>query len=251
MATLSLAIDHAPSSPAVGVDFVSGDTPPAVAARRWLLAYPHIHEVLASPQPLALADLGRHLASQPEVLAVHAVRPRWSESGHRLLEVSATLRQSAYHVELADGSRHFLARDGVLLPRVMAPPPATAPVMRNLSEGGPDALAFADQLWQKLVTYDRGIAEQFPVIDLHWPLQHPLAVPQEFGVAFVRADGALFLMGRADEVAYGHGVADRIADLCHLIRCQGDPSVLSRCTAAIPAATRVVGTSSGRDWQQC
>ena len=162
------------------------------------------------------------------------MRPRWSPTGQRLIEVEADLRQAAYHVLLADGTQRYIARDGVLLPTVMPAPPAGAPQIRQLAAAGPEAFAFADQLWQELIAADVGLAAQFPIIDLHWPLQHPLAATQEFGVAFLTQHGAPFLLGRADEIQYGHGVQERIADLVHLLRCQGIPATLAGAQLRFP-----------------
>jgi hypothetical protein len=244
MSLVLLAIAPRFEAPAAqGVDFIGQDNPPASAAREWLLGYGGIYDVLADPSQERLQGLSAHLIAQPEIAEVFAVRPRWSRTGQRLLEVEADLREAAYHVLLADGTKRYIARDGVLLPIVMPAPPAGAPQIRRLAAAGPEAFAFADALWQELLATDTSLAAQFPIIDLHWPLQHPLAAQQEFGVAFITQHGAPFLLGRADEIRYGHGVKERVADLVHLLRCQGDPSTLAGAQLRFPQPRAMLARS--------
>lgn len=165
----------------------------------------------------ALADW---LMAQPIVREVRQVRVLHEPDGNRrTVEVRLSLREPAMPVVLATGARAWVDREGRILPGVLPPPPGPPkPILRAIETGGAERLTEALWLWERL---ERQL-EAGLVTDIH--LDDRLDLQDQRGIVLYTRQGSRLVWGRPTDIRFGVDREDKVRDLVHTIRCQGDLS---------------------------
>ncbi|MBA3686002.1 MAG: hypothetical protein H0W72_12305, partial [Planctomycetes bacterium] len=203
----------------VRVDYVSGPKLPASDVLALLRGYPY-RDRLVQPSRADLIELTGFLGAQPMVKEVHAIRtidePVEGKAPRRMLELSLSLREPRLPVVLATGSRAWLDEDGRILPGVLPGPTQPRPIVRGIEAGGTAAVREALWLWSRL----EGRIEPGLITDIR--LDDPLDLKNQRGLVLCTRQGSRVIWGRPGDERFGVEAEDKVSDLVHTIRCQGD-----------------------------
>ena len=237
----------------VQVRFVDGPKIPDAEVIKWIRLFPFSRQ-LSQPNEWVLHQLAEHLktwtavAEVPQVRLVHqrvpvAVvmkgkdgRPVRSsmDAVRRVLEVSLCLRQPFLPGVLEDGTRVWIDRQGLILPGILPRPEVQRPVVRAIRAGGVEGLKAATRLWALLEPQiERGLITDIVLSEpLDAPTAAPLptlatgvtpaAAPVVRGIVLHTRTGGRIVWGTPAEERFGISTEDKVANLVHTLRCQGD-----------------------------
>lgn len=169
----------------------------------------------------------------------------------RTVEVQIGLRQPYLPAVLKDGTRAWIDAQGVVLPGVLPNPGVQRPLVRGLEAGGRAGVLTAVDLWTRLEPQiEKGLVSDIVLNDVLDPLalappaasgqppqaasasispsvnSLPLNAPR--GVVLYTRQGSKLIWGRPGEERFGVQIDDKIRDLVHTIKCQGDLSRIER-----------------------
>jgi hypothetical protein len=219
------AIDKAPTPlPVTGfrVAWLPGPKVPQAEVLGWIRTFPH-SPALRDGRAETLEQLAEFLRKQPVVSEVRAVsvvhepHPGQVDRLQRTLEVVMALRQPVLPVVLGSGERAWVDAQGWLLPGSMPGPTARRPVLRAIEWAGIDGVRAALELWKQLEPQ----IEPGLVTDMHL---HDVLDKRglQRGIVLYTRSGSRLIWGRPGEDRFGVRPEDKIRDLVHTIRCQGD-----------------------------
>ncbi len=187
----------------------------------WIARFPQRDKLVAA-DAWTLARLGEFLASQEMVSKVRSISTRHEpvplEVGgvRRVLEVELGLRQPVMPAILANGQRAWVDVDGHRLPGSLNGPEVRRPLLRDLEKADPVTVRTIVEAWLKLEPQiEKGLVTDIALND-------PIDDRGTRGVVFYTAAGTRLIWGRTEEARYGLSTDDRVRDLVHTIRCQGD-----------------------------
>lgn len=219
------AIGHAPAPMPVSnvrVLYAAGPQLPQAEALALIRSFPG-REHLTQGKPEMLAQLAAHLRRLPVVAAVrdisvvHEPDPRDPRRLRRTLEVSLALRQPVMPVVLASGERAWVDGEGWLLPGSLPGPVTRRPVLRAIEWGGVEGVRATLALWRLLEPQ----VEPGLITDIH--LNDTLdARGLTRGIVLYTRHGSRLIWGRPGEERYGVRNEDKVRDLVHTLRAQGD-----------------------------
>jgi hypothetical protein len=189
-----------------------------------------------------LGKIAEHLRSQNQVADVSSVR-LFHEAGpipairrvagkppvtvqvpgiRRTVEIQIGLRTAYVPAILVDGSRAWVDATGLVLPGTMPNPGVVRPVLRGLEAGGPDSIRMAVELWQRLEPQiEKGLITDIVLSDA---LDVVPTATSPRGIVLYTRQGTRLIWGRPGEERFGVTPDDKVRDLLHTIRCQGDLS---------------------------
>ncbi len=245
----------------VTISWLPGPRVPDAEVLAWLRRCPQ-YEKLSEPNEWVLQKLADHLRALPAVAEVRQVR-LFHEPGkvsairrvagkppvlvqlngiRRTVEVQLGLRQPYLPAILKDGSRAWIDADGLVLPGVLPNPGVQRPLVRGIESGGRPAITAAVELWSRLEPQvEKGLITDIVLNDPLDPLppgppavaglppvpvQIPAGTPR--GLVLYTRQGAKFIWGRPGEERFGVQSEDKVRDLVHSIKCQGDLSRIER-----------------------
>lgn len=208
-------------APLAGIYIDGGNEVPAELKRRWLRSFHGVTALRQDPNHATLDALAIHLAQQPEVARVGRIGLEWRRHEgqlRRMVVAGVRMREPLMPVMLASGERAWVDGDGVLLPGILSGP-SGQPVLRNLEQGGLEALHEALAAWPL-------VAAQLPhglitAIDLDHPFHARL---QQRGIVFLTRYGNRLEWGRPGDERFGLDPARKARHLAHTLACQGDLS---------------------------
>ena len=245
----------------VSISWLPGPRVPDAEVLSWLRRCPQ-YEKLSEPNEWVLQKLADHLRALPAVAEVRQVR-LYHEPGkvsairrapgkppvlvqlngiRRTVEVQLGLRQPYLPAVLKDGSRAWIDADGLVLPGVLPSPGVQRPLVRGIENGGRQALLAAVELWTHLEPQvEKGLISDIVLNDPLDPLPPappagagqpslPAQIPAGSmrGIVLYTRQGAKLIWGRPGEERFGVQDDDKIRDLVHTIKCQGDLSRIER-----------------------
>ena len=206
----------------VRVDFLPGPRLAQGEVIGWLRAFPY-RDKLGEPQPWVLDKLAAWLRQVPavgevrQVVVVHEPLPGAPDRLRRTLALELGLRQPVMPVVLASGERAWLDAEGRVLPGILPGPAVRRPLVRALEQGGLEAARAALDLWARLEPQ----IEPGLVTDIH--LADVLdAKGASRGIVLYTRQGSRLVWGNPAEERFGVKPDDKVRDLVHAIRCQGD-----------------------------
>jgi hypothetical protein len=191
---------------------------------KWIQAFPQAAK-LRDGDPVILAELAEFLRKQPmvseiqEVSVVHVPMATRPEQLQRNLQVVAALRQPVMPVVLASGERAWVDHEGYLLPGSLAGPAVRRPVLRAIEWAGIDGVKSALHLWKLLEPQ----IESGLITDIHL---YDILDQQgsQRGIVMYTRHGSRLIWGRTGDEKYGIKPEDKVRDLVHSLRSQGDVS---------------------------
>jgi len=245
----------------VTISWLPGPRVPDAEVLSWLRRCPQ-YEKLNEPNEWVLQKLADHLRALPAVAEVRQVR-LYHEPGmvsairrtpgkppvlvqvtgiRRTVNVQLGLRQPYLPAVLRDGSRAWIDADGLVLPGVLPNPGVQRPLVRGIENSGRPALLAAVELWTRLEPQvEKGLISDIVLNDPLDPLQPapativgqppiPVQIPAGTprGVVLYTRQGAKLIWGRPGEERFGVQEDDKVRDLVHTIKCQGDLSRIER-----------------------
>ena len=245
----------------VSISWLPGPRVPDAEVLSWLRRCPQ-YEKLNEPNEWVLQKLADHLRALPAVAEVRQVR-LYHEPGkvsairrapgkppvlvqingiRRTVEVQLGLRQPFMPAILKDGSRAWIDANGLVLPGVLPSPGVQRPLVRGIENGGRPALLAAVDLWTHLEPQvEKGLISDIVLNDPLDPLPPappsvagqpslPAQIPAGSmrGIVLYTRQGAKLIWGRPGEERFGVQDDDKIRDLVHTIKCQGDLSRIER-----------------------
>ncbi len=245
----------------VTISWLPGPRVPDAEVLSWLRRCPQFDK-LNEPNEWVLQKLADHLRALPAVAEVRQVR-LYHENGkvsavrrttgkppvlvqvegiRRTVEVQIGLRQPYLPAVLKDGTRAWIDSQGVVLPGVLPNPGVQRPLVRGLEAGGRAGVLTAVDLWTRLEPQiEKGLVSDIVLNDVLDPLvltpptvsgstQPPavISVSAPRGVVLYTRQGSKLIWGRPGEERFGVQVDDKIRDLVHTIKCQGDLSRIER-----------------------
>ncbi len=245
----------------VTISWLPGPRVPDAEVLSWLRRCPQFDK-LNEPNEWVLQKLADHLRALPAVAEVRQVR-LYHENGkvsavrriagkppvlvqvegiRRTVEVQIGLRQPYLPAVLKDGTRAWIDAQGVVLPGVLPNPGVQRPLVRGLEAGGRAGVLTAVDLWTRLEPQiEKGLVSDIVLNDVLDPLVlappaasgptpppavTSLSAPR--GVVLYTRQGSKLIWGRPGEERFGVQVDDKIRDLVHTIKCQGDLSRIER-----------------------
>ena len=240
---------------AISIRFQEGPAIPEAQVVAWIRLFPFSKQ-LNQPNEWVLHQLAEHLktwnavAEVPQIRLVHQRGPvsvirrgkdgravRGSvEAVRRVLEVSLVLRQPFLPGVQDDGTRVWIDREGRILPGILPRPEVQRPVVRAIRTGGPAALVSATRLWSLLEPQiERGLITDIVLSEV---MDAPVApspatmpgattpavapAPMARGIVLHTRHGGRIIWGSPAEERFGVSVEDKVANLVHTLRCQGD-----------------------------
>jgi len=245
----------------VTISWLPGPRVPDHEVLSWLRRCPQ-YEKLNEPNEWVLQKLADHLRAMPAVAEVRQVR-LYHESGkvsairrapgkppvlvhidgiRRTVEVQLGLRQPYLPAILKDGSRAWIDASGLVLPGVLPSPGIQRPLVRGIESGGHPAVLAAVELWAALEPQvEKGLISDIVLNDALDPLPAPPAavpgqppIPTQIpagtprGLVLYTRQGAKLIWGRPGDERFGVQADDKVRDLVHTIKCQGDLSRIER-----------------------
>ena len=187
----------------------------------WISRFPQRDKLIAA-DAWTLARLGEFLASQEMVAEVRSVSTRHEpvplDVGgiRRVLEVELGLRQPVMPAILSTGQRAWVDVDGHRLPGSLSGPEVRRPLLRDLEKSDPVTIRTVVEAWLKLEPQiEKGLVTDIALND-------PIDDRGTCGVVFYTSAGTRLVWGRTEEARFGLSTEDRVRDLVHTIRCQGD-----------------------------
>ncbi|HEX3133097.1 MAG TPA: hypothetical protein VHX44_05875 [Planctomycetota bacterium] len=188
----------------------------------WMRAFPEFG-LLRDARPEVLDHLATFLRKQPmvsevrSVSVVHEPSAQEPQKLQRTLEVTMALRQPVMPVVLATGERAWVDANGWLLPGSLAEPSVRRPVLRAIEWAGIDGVRSALSLWKQLEPQ----IEPGLVTDIHL---HDVLDKRgvQRGVVLYTRHGSRLIWGRPGEERFGVREEDKVRDLIHTIRSNGD-----------------------------
>lgn len=206
----------------VRVIYAAGPQLPQAEALALIRSFPG-RDQLRDGKPAVLAQLAVHLRKMPVIAAVrdisvvHEPDPRNPRLLRRTLEVSLALRQPMMPVVLASGERAWVDGEGWLLPGSLPGPVTRRPVLRAIEWGGVDGVRAALALWRMLEPQ----IEPGLITDIH--LNDTLDTRGlNRGIVLYTRHGSRLIWGKPGEERYGVRNEDKVRDLVHTLRAQGD-----------------------------
>ena len=213
---------------------------------RALPAVAEVRQVRLFHEPGKVSAIRRVTGKPPVLVQLNGIR--------RTVEVQLGLRQPYLPAILKDGSRAWIDAAGVVLPGVLPNPGVQRPLVRGLEGGGRPAIAEAVELWRQLEPQiEKGLITDIVLNDALDPLspapavaggqalaggqavaggqpappvQIPAGTPR--GLVLYTRQGAKFIWGAPGEERFGVQSEDKVRDLVHTIKCQGDLSRIER-----------------------
>ncbi len=221
------AIDKTPAPMAVTgfqVQWLPGPKVADAEVLAWVRSFPHAAK-LRNGDPAVLTALAEHLRKQPivaeirEVSVVHVPMASHPEQLQRNLRIVAALRQPVLPVVLASGERAWIDDQGYLLPGTLPGPTIRRPVLREIEWAGIEGVRAALQMWKLLeLQVEPGL-----ITDIH--LYQPLDQRGlQRGIVLYTRHGSRLIWGRPGDDRYGIKPEDKVRDLVHSMRSQGDVS---------------------------
>lgn len=247
----------------ISVSWLPGPRVPDAEVLAWLRRCPQFDK-LSEPNEWVLEKLAEHLRSLPAVAEVRQVRmyhePAKIQAVRRVqgkapvlvqvdglrrtVEIQIALRQPYLPAVLKDGSRVWIDATGVILPGILPSPGVQRPLVRQLEGGGLVSVKAAVALWQRLepllekgLVSDILLNDPLETVTVAAPgpgqpvLSGPPAAPgqpalsgQPRGIVLTTRQGARLVWGRAGEERFGVQPEDKVRDLVHTLKCQGDLS---------------------------
>jgi hypothetical protein len=167
-----------------------------------------------------LADFLRQqpmVAEVRPITVIHEPDPRDEQNLRRTMELAVGLRQPVMPVVLASGERAWVDQEGQILPGALPGPSLRRPALRAIEQGGIVNTRAALALWAQLEPQ----LEPGLVTDIH--LYDRLDVKGvRRGIVLYTRQGSRLIWGSPSEERYGVRSEDKLRDLIHTIRCQGD-----------------------------
>ncbi len=240
----------------ISISWLPGPRVPDAEVLAWLRRCPQF-EKLSEPNEWVLDKLAEHLRSLPAVAEVRQVR-MFHEPGkipavrrtpgkppvlvhidglRRTVEIQLALRQPYLPAVLKDGSRVWIDEQGMILPGILPSPGIQRPLVRQLEGGGLVAVKAAVDLWQRLEPQlEKGLVSDIllnetldgPLVAVPAPVVGQLPLPpspaQPRGIVLATRQGARLVWGRPGEERFGVQPEEKVRDLVHTLKCQGDLS---------------------------
>jgi hypothetical protein len=204
------------------VTYLPGPQLPQREVQAWIRSFPFADK-LKDGTPWVLDKLAEHLRRQPVVAEVRQVtvvhEPNGPDAQHlqRTLELVIGLRRPVMPVVLASGERAWVDAEGWLLPGTLPGPLVRRPVLRAIEWGGVDGVRAALALWKQLEPQ----VEQGLITDIHlYDWLDPKGLQR--GIVLYTRQGSRLIWGNPGEARYGVRPEDKVRDLVHTLRCQGD-----------------------------
>ncbi len=225
------AIDKTPAPMAVTgfqVQWLPGPKVADAEVLSWVRSFPHAAK-LRDGDPAVLTALAEHLRKQPivseirEVSVVHVPMASHPEQLQRNLRIIVALRQPVLPVVLSSreraGERAWVDDEGHLLPGTLTGPTARRPVLRAIEWAGVDGVKVALQIWKLLETQ----VEPGLITDIHlYDVLDQRGLQR--GIVLYTRHGSRLIWGRPGDDRYGIKPEDKVRDLVHSMRSQGDVS---------------------------
>lgn len=219
------SIDKAPTPlPVSGfrIAWLPGPKVPREDVLGWMRTFPQFAQLREGRQE-TLDELAAFLRKQPvvsevrTVSVVHEPGAKEPEQLQRTLEVVMALRQPVMPVVLASGERAWVDAEGWLLPGSLPGPSVKRPVLRAIEWAGIDGVRSVLSLWKRLEPQ----IEHGLVTDIHL---HDVLDKRgvQRGVVLYTRHGSRLIWGRPGEERYGVREEDKVRDLIHTIRSNGD-----------------------------
>jgi hypothetical protein len=225
IAMLALTVDALRQVPAplpvsnVKIAWLPGPQLPNAEVFAWLRKFPG-REKIANPDSWILDQLAAYLRDLPAVSEVRQLRlvhePDGKSGTRRSMEMVLALRQPVMPAVLATGERAWVDRDGRVLPGVLPAPSVRRPNIRGIEATSQGTVQAALAMWQKLEPQlERGLVTDIVLNDA-------LDERGSRGIVLYTRQGSRLVWGAPTEERYGVRVDDKVRDLVHTIRCQGD-----------------------------
>ncbi len=221
------AIDKSPAPLTVSgfqVRWLAGPKVPDAEVLKWIRVFPKAAQ-LRNGDPAVLGELADYLRKQPmvseiqEISVVHVPIANHPEQLQRNLQVVMALRQPVMPVVLASGERAWVDNDGYLLPGSLAGPSVRRPVLRAIEWAGIEGVKTALGMWKLLEPQ----VEAGLITDIHlYDVLDQRGIQR--GIVLYTRHGSRLIWGRPNDDRYGIKPADKVRDLVHSLRSQGDVS---------------------------
>jgi hypothetical protein len=221
------AIDKTPAPLAVTgfqVQWLPGPKIPDADVMTWVRSFPYASQ-LRGGDPKVLAALAEHLRKQPivseirEVGVVHVPMATHPDTYQRKLNIVLALRQPVMPVVLASGARGWIDNQGYLLPGTLPGPTVRRPVLRQIEWAGINGVKAALQMWKLIeAQVESGLITDiylYDVLDQRGTQR---------GIVLYTRHGSRLIWGRPGDDRYGIKPEDKVRDLVHSMRSQGDVS---------------------------
>ena len=245
----------------ISVSWLPGPRVPDTEVLTWLRRCPQFDK-LNEPNEWVLDKLAEHLRSLPAVAEVRQIRMYHEPAKisavrrvtgkpaalvkidglRRTVEIQIALRQPYMPAVLKDGSRVWIDAEGKILPGILPSPGVQRPLVRQLELGGMVAVKAAVDLWQRLEPQiEKGLVSDIMLSELLEAAPTPVAPPagpvilsgqvaaprpvgQSRGIVLTTRQGAKLVWGKPGEERFGVQPDDKVRDLVHTLKCQGDLS---------------------------
>jgi hypothetical protein len=219
--TASFRTPQPPRVSDIRINYLPGPELPKADIIALLRKFPQ-QKNLSDPDDNDLELLAEFLRQQSAVAEVSQVcmRPLAADGEHplrRVIDLDIRLREPEMPVVLASGERAWVDAGGHILPGVLPGGQAAArPVLREIESGGPGMVEEALKLWRNLEPLiEPGLVTNIRLNDV-------LDLKDQRGLVLYTRQGSRLIWGRPVDELYGVTAADKVRDLVHTIRCQGD-----------------------------
>jgi hypothetical protein len=230
------AIDKTPAPlPVTGfqVQWLPGPKIPDAEVLAWVRKFPKAAK-LREAKADVLAELREYLAKQPlvanvrEVSVVHVPVTVGQKTEHpkteqlqRHLQVVLALRQPVMPVVLASGERAWVDAEGYLLPGSLPGPKVRRPILRAIEWAGVDGVKSALAMWSLLEPQ----LEPGMITDIHlYDALDERGIQRGVVLYTKHGRGSRLIWGRPSDERYGVSAENKVRDLVHTLRTQGDMS---------------------------
>lgn len=194
---------------------------PRALFAQWVRGFPDSEALFSRPDLRTLESFAAYLGSQAAVREVRSIRLEPGEGSHRgqmVLQIDLALRKPILPVILATGERAWLSESGHLLPGVLDGPQGQ-PLVRGIEYASAAVINELVAVWPDL---SRSIHAFMPGLITEIRCDAPLGSSEQLGLVFVTQPGTLLTWGNPSEVRYGVSREQRLRNLVHTLRCQGD-----------------------------
>lgn len=215
-----ISLRSAPA-PAQHTEVMTPEGVPTDLMRQWLRGFHDSEMLFQRPSTATLDAFAAYLRNRTAVDAVHGVRLRHHpEAGQypMQLEIDLQLHKPMLPVMLANGERAWLGERGHVLPGILAGP-IDLPLVRGIEYADASVVKEVLAIWPQL---HQRLHREMPGLIREIRCHEPLPNSDDHGLVFTTAPGTLLVWGHPDESRYGVSREQRLSNLIHTLRSQGD-----------------------------
>ncbi|TVR11090.1 MAG: hypothetical protein EA401_11685 [Planctomycetota bacterium] len=202
-------------------EVLAPDGVPTDLMREWLRGFHDSELLFRRPDAQTLDAFAAYLRNRTAVDEVHSVRLRHHHQAGRhpmKLAIDVTLHRPMLPVMLANGERAWLGERGHILPGIL-PGPSDRPLVRGIEYADGSIVDEIVAVWPQLHTrLHRTMPGLIREIHAHAPLPNS----DDHGVIFTTSPGTVLVWGNPEESRYGVSREQRLSNLIHTLRSQGD-----------------------------